>query len=419
MEYITRAMEKRLEKYSKTYKAVLVTGARQVGKSTLLKKVFPERRYVSLDDPFLEEQARLNGDMFLTLNPAPVTIDEVQRAKELFRYIKIKCDESEERGLYCLSGSQPFHLMEGVSESLSGRIGIIELSGLSMRELMHDSFDKHFLPTMQYVTERQQSVRPPENIWQIIHRGSYPELSDSQKEWAAFYADYVKTYLERDVRELAAVQDLNAFRRFMIAVAARTGELVNYSNIASEVGKDADTIKRWISILEASGIIYLLEPYVSGVLKRAIKSPKLYFRDTGLACYLTRWLTPDALAYGAMNGAMFETFAISEILKSFSNEGIDYRYMVSYYRGKDHIKTMKDGKKVETESEIDFIIEENGVLYPIEIKMNSKVTADMTAAFQVLDKIPDKKRGMGGILCTCPQPGMVRDNILQIPVWYI
>lgn len=419
MEYISRAMESRLIKYSETYKAVLVTGARQVGKSTLLKKVFPGRRYVSLDDPFMEEQAKQNGDMFLMLNPPPVTIDEVQRAKELFRYIKMKCDETEERGMYCLSGSQPFHLMADVSESLSGRIGIIELSGLSLRELAGDTWDKHFLPTMQYVKERQTSVRKPENIWEIIHRGSYPELVDAQKEWAAFYADYVRTYLERDVRELAAVQDLNAFRRFMVAAAARTGSVVNYSNIASEVGKDADTVKRWMSVLEASGIIYLLEPYASSVLKRAIKSPKLYFRDTGLACYLTRWLSAEALAYGAMNGAMFETFAISEILKSFANEGMDYRYMVSYYRGKDRVKAGKEENGAQAESEIDFIIEENGVLYPVEIKMNSKVTADMTAAFQVLDQIPDKKRGMGGIVCTCPQPGMVRENVMQIPVWYI
>lgn len=419
MHYIRRAMESRLEKYSRTYKAVLVTGARQVGKSTLLKKVFPERRYVSLDDPFLEEQAKQNGDMFLSLNPAPVTIDEVQRAKELFRYIKIKCDESEEKGLFCLSGSQPFHLMEGVSESLSGRIGIIELSGLSMRELLGDSFDRHFLPTMEYVTARKETVRRPSNLWEIIHRGSYPEMADSEKEWGAFYADYVKTYLERDVRELAAVQDLNVFRRFMIAAAARTGEILNYSNIASEIGKDADTVKRWISILEASGVVYLLEPYASSVLKRAIKSPKLYFRDTGLACYLTRWLTPEALAYGAMNGAMFETFAISEILKSFSNEGLDYRYMVSYYRGKDKGRKTGDGGQTQKESEIDFIIEENGVLYPVEIKMNSKVTADMTAAFQVLDKIPEKKRGTGAVLCTCPQPGMLRENVLQIPIWYV
>lgn len=419
MRYISRTMEKRLEKYSRTYKAVLVTGARQVGKSTLLKKVFPERRYVSLDDPFLEEQAKLNGDMFLSLNPAPVTIDEVQRAKELLRYIKMKCDESEEKGLFCLSGSQPFHLMEGVSESLSGRIGIIELSGLSMRELSGDPFDRHFLPTMEYVAARKETVQRPSDLWGIIHRGSYPEMADSGKEWGAFYADYVKTYLERDVRELAAVQDLNVFRRFMIAAAARTGEILNYSNIASEIGKDADTVKRWISILEASGVVYLLEPYASSVLKRAIKSPKLYFRDTGLACYLTRWLTPEALAYGAMNGAMFETFVISEILKSFSNEGLDYRYMVSYYRGKDKSRATKDERRVERDSEIDFIIEENGVLYPVEIKMNSKVTADMTAAFQVLDKIPEKKRGMGAVLCTCTQPGMLRENVLQIPVWYV
>lgn len=419
MEYISRAMENRLRKYSETYKAVLVTGARQVGKSTLLKRVFPGRRYVSLDDPFMEEQAKQNGDMFLMLNPPPVTIDEVQRAKELFRYIKMKCDETEERGMYCLSGSQPFHLMADVSESLSGRIGIIELSGLSLRELTGNTYDKHFVPTMQYVKERQASVHQPENIWEIIHRGSYPELVDARKEWSAFYADYVRTYLERDVRELVAVQDLNAFRRFMIAAAARTGSVVNYSNIASEVGKDADTVKRWISVLETSGIIYLLEPYTSNVLKRAIKSPKLYFRDTGLACYLTRWLSAETLAYGAMNGAMFETFAISEILKSFANEGIDYRYMVSYYRGKDRAKAGKEENGAQTESEIDFIIEENGILYPVEIKMNSKVTADMTAAFHVLDQIPDKKRGMGGIVCTCLQPGMVRENVMQIPVWYI
>lgn len=412
MDYIKRAMESRLEKYSRTYKAVLVTGARQVGKSTLLKKVFPERRYVSLDDPFLEEQAKMNGEMFLALNPAPLTIDEVQRAKELFRYIKIKCDETEEKGLFCLSGSQPFHLMEGVAESLSGRIGIIELSGLSMRELVGDSFDRHFLPTLEYVTDRRETVRQPANLWEVIHKGSYPEMTASEKEWGAFYADYVKTYLERDVRELAAVQDLNVFRRFMIAAAARTGQILNYSNIASEIGKDADTVKRWISILEASGVIYLLEPYASSALKRAIKSPKLYFRDTGLVCYLTRWLTSEALAYGAMNGSIFETFAISEILKSFSNEGLDYRYMVSYYRGKDRSRTEK-------ESEIDLIIEENGTLYPVEIKINSRVTADMTAAFQVLDKIPEKKRGMGAVLCTCPQPGMLRENILQIPIWYV
>lgn len=419
MNYISRALEDRLYKYEKTYKSILVTGARQVGKSTLLKKAFPDRRYVSLDDPFLEQQAREAGDMFLTLNAPPVTIDEVQRAKELFRYIKIKCDESEEKGLFFLSGSQPFHLMQNVSESLSGRIGIIELSGLSMRECTRDAFNSHFLPTMEYVIERKKTLKKRENIWEIIHLGGYPELQDADKEWNAFYADYVKTYMERDVRELAAVQDLTAFRQFMITAAARTGEILNFSAIASEIGKDVKTVKNWISILEASGIVYLLEPYTSNVLKRAIKSPKLYFRDTGLVCYLTRWLTPETLAYGAMSGPVFETFAVSEILKSFSNEGLDYRHFVSYYRGRDKKKTTEDGKLQELESEIDLIIEENGVLYPIEIKKNTQAKAITTAAFDVLDQIPGKRRGMGAILCNCPQVGALRENILQIPVWYI
>lgn len=193
----------------------------------------------------------------------------------------------------------------------------------------------------------------------------------------------------------------------------------HYSNIANEVGKDVGTIKNWISILEASGIIYLLEPYSSIVLKRTIKSPKLYFRDTGLACYLTRGLTADALAYGAMNGPMFETFVISEILKSFSNAGLDYRYFISYYRGKDKKKVNRNGETIELEGEIDFIIEENGVLYPIKIKKNASVTADITSAFQILDTIPEKKRGMSAAICMCPQPGALRENVLQIPVWYI
>lgn len=264
---------------------------------------------------------------------------------------------------------------------------------------------------MEYVKERAKTAKAPANIWEIIHRGGYPQLQDPEMDWQIYFASYVKTYLERDVRELSAVQDLDAFRRFMIACAARTGEMLNYSNIAEEIGKDADTVKKWISILEASGIIYILEPYTASVLKRAIRTPKLYFRDTGLAAYLTRWLTPETLANGAMSGAFWETFVISEILKSYSNRGLDYRYFVSYYRGKD--------RKAGQENEIDFIIEENGILHPIEIKKNSRVKAEMTSAFQALDAIPDKKRGMGALICMCPQPGMVRDNILQLPAWYI
>ena len=411
MEYIRRSIEDIVLKSEKTFKSILVTGARQTGKSTVLQKLFPEKKYVPVDDPFIEEQAVEQPEMFMMLNPPPVIYDEVQRAPNLFRYIKIKCDESDERGLFCLSGSQPLELMEGVSESLSGRIGIIELSGLSMREIKGDSFNRSFVPTMEYVQERSKSVKPFDNIWEVIHRGGYPELQNPEVDWSVFYSGYIKTYLERDVRSLSAVQNLDDFRKFMIAVAARTGQMINYANIADEVGKDQSTIKRWLFVLEASGIIYLLEPFSSSVLKRAIKTPKVYFRDTGLAAYLTRWLTPETLANGAMSGAFFETFVISEILKSYSNRGIDYRYCVSYYRGRDKKKT--------SENEIDLIIEENGTLYPVEIKRSSKVTADQTSAFSVLDGIPDKKRGMGAVICMCPQPGVLRENILQLPVWYI
>lgn len=272
---------------------------------------------------------------------------------------------------------------------------------------------------MEYVRKHSSSAQAPENIWKLIHQGGYPALQDPDMDWAAFFSSYVKTYLERDVRKLSAVQDLNDFRRFMVAVAARTGQMLNCANIADEIGRDAATVRKWLSILEASGIIFLLEPYTPSVLKKAIKTPKVYFRDTGLAAYLTRWLTPEALAYGAMSGAMFETFVISEILKSYSNRGIDYRYCVSYYRGRDKKKVRRDGQTYETESEIDLIIEENGVLYPVEIKQSATVTSAQTSAFTVLDKVPDKKRGAGALICTCPQPNLLRENILQLPVWYI
>lgn len=419
MEYIKRAIEDVALQTDRSFKCLLITGARQTGKTEMIRKLFPEKKYVLLDDPFIEEQANENPNMFMMLNQPPVTFDEVQRTPGLFRYIKIACDGSDQRGLFCLSGSQPFELMEKASESLSGRVGIIELLPLSQREIDRDAFDRPFLPTMEYIQARSKTVKEPKNIWERIHRGGYPELQNPEVDWGIFFASYVKTYLERDVRKLSAVQDLNDFRRFMVAVAARTGQMVNYSNIADEIGKDQTTVKAWMSILEASGIIYLLEPYTPSVLKRAIKTSKVYFRDTGLAAYLTRWLTPETLANGAMSGAFFETYVISEILKSYSNRGIDYRYCVSYYRGRDKKKVKENGESVDAESEIDLIIEQDGTLYPIEVKQSAKVTSDETSAFQVLDKVNEKKRGPGAIVCSCPQPGMLRENLFQIPVWYI
>ena len=411
MEYIRRSIEDVVINANRTFKCVLVTGARQTGKSTMLKALFPDRRYVPLDDPFVEEQANENPNMFMMIHQPPVFFDEVQRAPGLFRYVKIECDKRDERGLFCLSGSQPLELMENASESLSGRVGIVELSGLSLREMQGDSFSAPFVPTPDYIRQRAGMARAPENLWRIIHRGGYPELQNPELDWSMFYSSYIKTYMERDIRKLTAVQSLDDFRRFMVAVAARTGQMLNYSNIADEIGKDQKTVKSWLSLLEATGIVYLLEPYTPSVLKRAIKTPKLYFRDTGLAAYLTRWLTPDTLAMGAMSGAFFETFVVGEILKSYSNRGLDYRYSVSYYRGKD--KSRAAG------NEIDLIIEENGTLHPIEIKKSASVTADQAGAFTVLDRVEQKRRGTGAIICMCPQPGMLRDNLFQLPVWYI
>ena len=319
-----------------------------------------------------------------------------------------------------MTGSQQFQLMRNVTETLAGRVSIFELSGLSLREIQGDLFARHFLPTEDYIQERGKSARCPENLWNLIHRGSYPALQRHEVEWAAYYADYVQTYLERDVRQLSAVQNLDAFRRFLVATAARTGAMLNYSNIADEIGKDVNTVKHWISILEASGIVYLLEPYASTALKRATKTPKLYFRDTGLACYLLRWLSPETLANGAASGHLFETFVVSEILKSFSNEGLDYRFFVSYYRGHDKWKTRSaDGEEIENETEIDMIIEEDGILHPIEIKKNAIIQPTAAAAFPVLDKVPEKRRGTGAVICTCPAPGMLCENLFQLPFWYV
>lgn len=419
MEYIPRSAEQLVRQSAHTFKAVLVTGARQTGKSTLIKQLFPEMRQITFDDPFLEEQAKNGPDMFMVMNEPPIFLDEIQYVPSLFRYIKMACDESDEKGLFLLSGSQPFQLMNMVSDSLAGRVAIIELETMSLREIMGSKCTLPFIPTLDYLKIRKEDATNPGNIWKIIHRGGYPALQDESTDWSVYYASYIKTYLERDVRELAAVQDLDAFRRFMVACAARTGQMLNYSNIADEIGKDMNTIKKWLSVLEASGIIYILEPFASSVLKRAIKTPKIYFRDTGLAAYLTRWLSPDTLANGAMSGPIFETFVITEILKSYSNAGLDYRHFVSYYRGKDKIKDQQNRSTSVYGTEIDFIIERDGVLYPIEIKQNSKVTADMTSAFRILDSIPDKKRGIGAIICNCPAPGQLRENILQIPYWYI
>lgn len=410
MAYIHRAISDMLKKRVATSKCTLIVGARQVGKSTLIKHEFSGYNRTNFDDRLTRLQAREEPKLFFLNNPCPLFIDEVQKEGTILEEIKMKVDESEERGMFILSGSQKLELMKGVSESLAGRVSILELSGLSLREIYQISFNRHFVPTDEYIKERETELKEYSNIWEIIHRGSYPELYDIERDWQDYYSSYVATYLERDINELISADSLT-FTKFLTAVAARTGEMLNYANIANEIGTSEPTVKKWISILERTGIVYILQPYSCNALSRAIKTPKIYFRDTGLACYLTKWLTADALKNSAVAGNMFETFVVSEILKSYSNEGKDYHFNIFYYRGKDRSSS--------GENEIDLIIEENGFLYPVEIKMSGNPKAIMGATNQVLDKIPDKKRGTGIILCLIDKKTYLRENLIALPINYI
>lgn len=410
MAYIERAITPVLKRRAASSKCVLVTGARQVGKSTLIKHEFQNYHRANFDDRLTRLQAREEPKLFFRNHPCPLFIDEVQKENSVLEEIKLIVDESEERGQFLLSGSQRLELMKGMSESLAGRVSVSELTGLSLREIYGVKFNQHFIPSEEYMSKREQELIPYHDIWEIIHKGSYPELYDREREWEEYYSSYVATYLERDINELIAADGIT-FTKFLTAVAARTGEMLSYANIASDVGVSEPTIKKWISILERTGIVYLLQPYSASALKRAVKTPKLYFRDTGLACYLTRWLTPDTLKCSAVAGNMFETFVVSEILKSYSNEGKDYRFHIFYYRGKD--------KGTAKENEIDLVIEENGVLYPVEIKMSGNPKANMGAANPILDKVEGKTRGLGVILCLIDEKTYLRENLVALPIEYI
>ena len=421
MYSIKRHIEPIVERRARNSKAILLTGPRQVGKSTLVQHLFKDANQVTFDDDLLLAQATDDPGLFLLNNPCPLMIDEVQKCPSIFNRVKIELDKTDEKANFFFTGSQKLQLMEQVSESLSGRVSIVELDGLSLREIHEVDFNRHFVPSAEYLAEREKARKPYErDIWKIIHRGSYPELYvNEDKEWIDFYQSYVKTYLERDVNRVIKVTNHLTFVKFMTAVAARTGQIVNYSAIASEVGVSEPTIKEWLSILERSGLVYILKPYTPSVLSRAIRTPKLYFRDTGLACYLTRWLTPETLKNGAMAGAMFETFVINEILKSYSNEGLEYDFNVFYYNGKDKKKRRENGEEVEVDGEIDLIILENGILYPIEIKMSANPKADMTSEFDVLDKVKEYQRGTGAIVCLYDRKLFLRENLVALPIDYI
>lgn len=406
--YIHRHLEAMLATASKMFGAVLVTGPRQVGKTTLVRRFASTSNYVTLDDPMQLHAAVEQPATFFKDNKPPVFVDEIQYAPNLFPYIKMKVDEENAKGLFYLSGSQQFKLMKNVGESLAGRLGILNLLGLSMREYQQLKFNDAFLPTEEYFAGRRKELKPLsyDELWRVIHRGSMPDLLlNDDFDWLIFYASYVKTYIERDVRELTQVGDEVKFITFMIAVASITGQLLNISSLAKNVGISVSTAERWLSILVTSNIVYLLRPYANNVLKRSVKTPKLYFLDTGLAAYLTKWTTADVLKNGAMAGAFFETFVVAEIIKSYYNKGIAEPPLYFY------------GDK--EQKEIDLLIECNGVLYPLEMKKHADPKAADIKAFAVLDDIPGVQRGSGGVICTYHQLVTLKDNDKVIPISYI
>ena len=386
MSYIKRNIEITIEKAAKMFPAVLVTGARQVGKTTVLKHNIKDIPYLTLDDPIILQSALDEPGSFFKTMPPPVIIDEIQYAPNLFTYIKMIADDSGKKGQFYLTGSQQFMMMKNVSESLAGRIGIINLLGLSLREIKGVDFNEAFVPTIDYIDKRRSTAQRLnyKEIWEYIHKGFMPAMHVDNPDWQMFYASYTKTYIERDVRDLTQVGDELKFIKFMTAVASRTSQMLNLTSVANEVGISVPTADRWLSVLISSNIVYLLKPYYNNIMKRAVKTPKLYFLDTGLAAYLTKWNSPDVIEAGAMSGAFFETFVVAEILKSYYNAGV-LEPSIYYYRDKDA-------------KEIDIIIEESGTLYPVEIKKTASPGSKDIRNFALLQK-QKAKIGHGAVIC--------------------
>ena len=405
--YITRHMEKPVMELNEQYPVLLLTGPRQVGKTTMLEHLIEVegkgRKKVSLDDLTLRELAKTDPKMFFQLYQPPLLIDEVQYAPELFPYIKIMVDERHQPGDFWLTGSQLFKMMEGVQESLAGRVALLHLSPLSQSEIMKRPPEPPFSLELPLLSERQngrQMLNTPE-VFQRIHRGGMPALvTGTYSNASIFYSSYIDTYMERDVRRLSNDIDSLKFLRFLRSVAARTSQQVNYKGIADDAEIDQTTAKNWLHVLEALGIIFLLEPYSNNVLKRTVSTPKLYFYDSGIVCYLTRWSIPETAMEGAMSGALLENYTVAEIIKTYQNAGQEP--FLYYYRDKDA-------------REIDLILERDGKLFPIEIKKMASPPKKLTKVFDLIDKSP-LQRGTGAILCMADQLGAFDQNNLIVPI---
>lgn len=403
--YLPRTLETFTLIASTQFPVLMVTGARHVGKTTLLQYLATDRAYVTLDDPMVLSLARNEPALFMQRFTPPLLIDEIQYAPGLLPYIKMAVDSKRQTGMFWLTGSQPFHLMQGVSESLAGRVAVLHLLGLSRNELLgRGATASPFLPLPQQIESRTESTVVPldlHSLYRLIWRGAFPAVAlHDEMERDLFYSSYVQTYLQRDLRDLARVGDELAFLRFMRATAARSGQMLKLVELARDADIAPNTAKSWLSILQASGLIYLLEPYSNNLSKRMVKTPKLYFLDTGLCSWLTEWSSPETLEAGAMSGAILETWIMAELLKGWWHTG--KRAPFYYYRDND-------------QKEIDLLILQDGTLYPLEFKKSASPGRNAVRHFRVLQKFK-MPVGPGGVICLIAQPLPLTTEAMAIPV---
>jgi predicted AAA+ superfamily ATPase len=411
----SRTLSKTIHATSDSFPVLMVTGPRQVGKTTLLEICAKEgtpaqqRAYVTLDDMDARALARRDPALFLQTWQPPLIIDEIQYAPELFSAIKIMVDRDKRNGLFWLTGSQKFQLMRGITESLAGRVAIIDLLGLSQAELDgRAALSQPFVPTAKWITAARAASanthKPLMAVFQQIWLGSFPRLvAHGVKTRDLFYRSYIQTYIQRDVQDVLKVSDQLAFNRFLAAVAARTGQLLNYANLARDVDIDNKTAKAWLSVLETSGLVFLLQPYHTNLTKRMVKTPKLYFLDTGLAAYLTKWPDAASLEVGSMSGAMLETWVVSEIVKSYWHNGLEAN--LYFYRDTD-------------QQEVDLLIESGDTLYPVEIKKTASPSQNASRQFGVLDKL-GRTIGIGAVLCMVERDIPLSQSVTAVPVGYL
>ncbi len=415
-KYINRNIESVIEKMSKGFPVIMVTGPRQVGKTTMIMHINKNINYVSLDNLNARDLAISDPELFLETYKAPLVIDEFQYAPNLLSYIKMRVDEArlnnvlnsgkEVTTMYYLTGSQSFLSMKNVSESLAGRVGIIEMYGLSTNEL-NEKPDKVFIPEITELKKKNISSKcDSKKLFERIFKGSYPELYTNKSiTLDEYYESYVKTYIERDIRDLINISDEIKFMKFMTSIAARTGEELNITTVANDAEISVPTAQAWLSILVNTGLVILLEPFSNNVIKRTIKRPKIYFMDTGLACFLAKYPNAEILEASAYAGHIFETYVVSEIIKTFANNGKNFKRYLFYYR---------DDKK----REIDLIIDYNNKLYPIEVKKGKKPNGECTKNFEVLDSLNNEK-GKGIVLCMSDEIFPIDRNNYYVPVSYI